>query len=93
MLLTSIERAFVEAARILERLEKLGCYLPSFELFADGSCRLKIRLTMSDGSAITKGTQQVASGLLYSDRWQKEGDYWVLDSCYGLFTAVGKREE
>ena len=90
MLLTSIERAFVEAARILKRLEDLGCYVPSLELYADGSCRLKLS-SQKGGLPITEGLQMIISDLLYSDRWEKEGDHWTLDCCEGLFTAVGKR--
>lgn len=91
--MTKTEQAFVEAARILKRLEDLGHNVPSIELFADASCRLKLNKTMRDGSSMNRGAQIVAEELLYSDRWEEKANHLLLSSCYGLFTAVGKKEE
>ena len=83
-----LEAAFVGASRVLRHLVGLGAYVPSIELFVDGSCTLHLRGAV--GSTSMEDLRQVASGMLCSSRWEKVDDEWRLSSCAGLFTRVGK---
>ena len=75
--------AFKAAAVILEEVTQLGFESPHFEIYADGSCVL--RVCREESSVHFNKHATTIINMMYSNRFVHEHGWLGIRSCEGLF--------